>query len=524
MEYNQLIANSNTAFGSGQFDTALDYAKKAIDLKPQQIDGYNCAGKACMSLDKPAEATRYFKEAIKIDENNGNLYFLLGYSKVLSGELSEALQGLTRAIEKGCDNVLKGQIYKMMSMINTDQGDYNNALGNLKQASEYMDLDYELLKDEAACYAALKEYKECVFTLNQMKMLQPRDYTAYGLAFHIFMELEIYDEALAELERAEKYADLTMAYYNDRAAYALLHDPEDDTKDNIREKWRKTLRAIDDGLVKGKPTAEQAFELYLRAAQLYMSLETPEIAVKILDAAANPISSYNNGFSILINEKGTIDSSDIPSDELSAEDEEAVMQEKWDNGEFDDITEEVNEALLENGSDDSAEIAEEVHKYLSPVDIIPDATSAEAERYMITGEFKMEPLQYDMRNSMYIAAYELMQDYDSMLKKARELQSSSILANQYSGIYYELKVGKYTNKDNWQKKYRERINYWTKRMLEDPMDYISASYRIRSYIDIGDFENAEQLCACLPTEVKEPLMEEIRKEKDAGGGKVGNIS
>ena len=524
MEYNQLIANSNTAFGSGQFDTALAYAKKAIDLNPRQIDGYNCAGKACMSLDKPVEAARYFNEAIKIDENNGNLYFLFGYSKVLSGELSEALQGLTRAIEKGCDNVLKGQIYKMMSMINTEQGDYINALCNLKQASEYTDFDYELLKQEAACYAALKDYKKCIFTLNQMKMLQPKDYAAYGLAFNIFMELKIYDEALAELKRAEKYAEPTMAYYNDRVAYVLLHDLEDDTEDNIKEKWKQTLRAIDDGLAKGKPTAEQVFELYLRAAQLYMSLETPEIAIRILDAAANPISSYNNGFSILVNEKSIVNSSDPPSVELSAEDEEAVMQEKWDNGEFDDIREEVNEVLLGNASEDSVEIAEEVHKYLSPTDVIPDDAPAETEKYILIGEFKMDPLQYDMRNSMYIAAYELMRDYNSMLKKARELQSSSILANQYSGIYYELKVGKYTNKDNWQKKYRDRINYWTKRILEDPMDYISASYRIRSYIDIEDFENAEQLCACLPTEVKEPLMEEIRKAKIEGGGEVGNIS
>ena len=59
-------------------------------------------------------------------------------------------------------------------------------------------------------------------------------------------------------------------------------------------------------------------------------------------------------------------------------------------------------------------------------------------------------------------------------------------------------------------------------MLEDPTDFISASYRIRSYIDIGDFDNAEQLCACLPTDVKAPLMEEINKAKAQGGGEDGS--
>lgn len=207
--------------------------------------------------------------------------------------------------------------------------------------------------------------------------------------------------------------------------------------------------------------------------------------------------------------------------ELSPEEEEAIMQEKWDNGEFDDIREEINEALMESSSYDSEDIAEEVHKYLSPIDVIPKKEN-KTEKHILTGEFKMEPMQHDMRNALYITAYELLEDYDSMLQKAKEMQASSIVANQYSGIYYELKVGKYTNKENWQKKYRERINFWTKRMLEDPTDFISASYRIRSYIDIGDYENAEQLCACLPTDAKEPLMDEIRKAKTQGGGEDVN--
>ncbi len=61
------------------------------------------------------------------------------------------------------------------------------------------------------------------------------------------------------------------------------------------------------------------------------------MAVAILDAAANPISSYNNEFSILVNND---EAESIPTGEfaeLSPEEEEAIMQEKWDNGEFDDM-------------------------------------------------------------------------------------------------------------------------------------------------------------------------------------------
>lgn len=517
MHNNESLANFHLAFGSGNFNEALKYARNAIQAEPNLVEGYHSAGKACISLEKYSDAVAYFKKAIEISVDDGNGYFLLGYAQILSGNTADALKSLTRAVESNCDDALKGQIYKMMSMINTDQGDFKNALVNLEQAEGFVGLDYEILQQKAACYASLKDFHETIFTLNQMKLLQPNRYEPYSLAFHIFMELEIYDEALSELERAEEYAELTMAYYNDRVAYTLLHDPADDTEETIKTKWQETLVALDTGLTQGRPDADQVFDLYLRAAQLYLSLENPQMAVFILDAAANPISSYNNGFSILENSES---SNSLHSDEfteLTPEEEEAIMQEKWDNGEFDDIREEINEALMDSSSDDPEEIAEEVHKYLSPVDVIPKKKD-ETEKYILTGEFKMEPLQYDMRNALYIAAYELLEDFESMLQKAREMQASSIVANQYSGIYYELKVGKYTNKENWQKKYRERINFWTKRMLEDPTDFISASYRIRSYIDIGDFDNAEQLCACLPTDAKAPLMEEICKAKAQGGG------
>jgi len=520
MTYDNLISNANLAFAGNQFELSLKTAQEAIKTDASKADGYLCAGKAALALGKSQMAIEYFESAVQKEKNNGNHYFLLGYAQAMNGDSAKSLRSLTKAVECNCDDSIKGQIYKMMSMINIEQSDYSNALTNLEQAEAYTGLDYEILQQKAACQASQKDYHITIYTLNQMKLLRPKDYAAYSLAFNIFMELGIYDEAKAELERAEKYADLTMAYYNDRIAYVLLHDPASDTQENIKPKWQATIEAIDVALKKGKPTSVQVFELYLRAAQLYLSLENPTKAITILDAAIDPVFAFNSGFSIL-----SRDETDTPKcedyEELSPEDEEIIMQEKWDNGEFESIRENIENALLDSVTEDSNELSEEIHAYLTPLESVP-ASEPVQEAYVLSGEFKMEPMQVDMRNSMYIAAYEMLQDYEGMLKKAMELQASSIGINRHSGIYYELKVGKYTQKENWEKKYKERINYWTKRMLEDPTDFISASYRIRSYMDIGDFDNAEQLCACLPKDVKAPLMEEISKAKAQGGGENGS--
>ncbi|MDE6784199.1 MAG: hypothetical protein K2J26_02325 [Ruminococcus sp.] len=522
MDYNKLIADANTAFGGGQYHIALENAKRAISMEPKKTEAYYCAGKACMSMDQPLEAVSYFKKATEIDKTNGNGYFLLGYAQIMSDDTVSALKSLTRALETNCESVLKGQIYKMMSMINTDQGEYENALLNIKQAEVQIGLDYELLQQKAGCYASLQDYHKTVFTLNQMKLLKPNDYMAYSLAFNVFMELNMYDEAKAELERAEEFAALNMSYYNDVISYTLLHDPDKDTAENIKPKWLGTIKAIDNALKNGQPTAEQAFELYLRAAQIYVSLQSPDYALACLDASMNPVASFNNGFSVVF-ENDAADEMDIPIG-LTPEEEEILMEEKWENGEFDDIREGINEALMDTYSDDPEEISEAVEQYLSPTDNIPSSNSTDEEDYTIFGEFIANSMQKDIRNSLYISVYELTCDYSNMLQKARELQTSDNIANQYTGIYYELKVGKYTNAENWQRKYRDRINFWTKRMLEDPTDFVSASYRIRSYIDLEDFDNAEQLCSCLPTDVKEALMEEINKTKAQGGGEDEHTS
>lgn len=522
MTYNDFIANANTAFVGGFFARALDYSKKALKEKKDGIEALICAGKACMSMDQPNEAVGYFKKATEIDKINGNGYFLLGYAQIMSDDTVGALKSLTRALETNCESVLKGQIYKMMSMINTDQADYENALLNIKQAEAQIGLDYELLQQKAGCYASLQDYHKTVFTLNQMKLLKPNDYMAYSLAFNVFMELNMYDEAKAELERAEEFAALNMSYYNDVISYTLLHDPDKDTAENIKPKWLGTIKAIDNALKKGQPTAEQAFELYLRAAQMYVSLQSPDYALACLGASMNPVASFNNGFSVVF-ENDAADEMDIPTG-LTPEEEEILMEEKWENGEFDEIREGINEALMDTYSDDPEEISEAVERYLSPIDNIPSSNPTDEEDYTISGEFTADSMQKDIRNSLYISVYELTCDYSNMLQKARELQTSDNIANQYTGIYYELKVGKYTNAENWQRKYRERINFWTKRMLEDPTDFVSASYRIRSYIDLEDFDNAEQLCSCLPTDVKEALMEEINKAKAQGGGEDEHTS
>jgi len=504
-EFIKLITSANLALGGGQFELALSHAKVAIEKEPKEVAGYYCAGKACMSLEQPKEAVRYFEKAVELDKEKGNAYFLLGYAHIYAGNSPEGLKGLTRAIENNCDMELKGQIYKMMSMINADQGDFENALVNLKQAESILGLDLEILQQQAACFASLRRFHEAIFTLNQMKMVKPKIYQAYGLAFHIFMELGIFDEAEAELERAKKYGATDMSYYNDRIAFVLSKDLKEETEDKRKVKCQAVLAAIDEALEHGQPSAEQVIELYLRAAQMYIAVNMPDEAIMCLDATQNPVVYFNAGFKV-----SKVESSDSTDDNeiRSPEEEEELLGKMFDGDLLEEIEEKISRAIDLYGVDDAEIVMEEVEGALTPLDSLPGMKD---KKYVLDGEFSIEPLTKDMVNSLYVAAYEAKKDYNNMRRKAWELQTSDLIPNQYAGIYYELKVGKYLQEEKWETKYRDRINFWTRKMLEDPMDYVSAGYRIKSYIDIGDLVSAKQLCQCLPSEAKEALKEEISK-------------
>ena len=167
MNYEKLISDVNLAFAGNQFEVSLKKAQEAINKDDSKAEGYVCAGKAALSLGSAEMAEHYFKTATEKDKNNGNIFFLLGYAQAMSGHSSKTVQSLTRALESNCDTSVKGQIYKMISMINTEQGDYGNALTNLSQAEDYIGLDYEILQQRAVglllCSAGLYPHDKRTF-------------------------------------------------------------------------------------------------------------------------------------------------------------------------------------------------------------------------------------------------------------------------------------------------------------------------------------------------------------------------
>ena len=86
----QLLADSHCAFINSQNNESLHLANEAIRLAPKNPDAYQCAGDAYMSLGQYEKAVESYKKAVKLDQNNGNRYFNLGYALATNEKAADA--------------------------------------------------------------------------------------------------------------------------------------------------------------------------------------------------------------------------------------------------------------------------------------------------------------------------------------------------------------------------------------------------------------------------------------------------
>ena len=184
----QLLADSHFAFINSQNSEALHLANEAIRLAPKNPDAYQCAGNAYMSLGQYDKAVESYKKAVKLDQNNGNRYFNLGYALATNEKAADAIKNLAKAEELGCSPENTVQLYNLLGIICFDIGRYKDALVNLEKAEQIIGVDMDIMKRKVIIYGMKNDIRNGLFTTNQMKLVAPSDYTGYQLAFKLLCQ------------------------------------------------------------------------------------------------------------------------------------------------------------------------------------------------------------------------------------------------------------------------------------------------------------------------------------------------
>ena len=451
----QLLADSHFAFINSQNNESLHLANEAIRLAPKNPDAYQCAGDAYMSLGQYEKAVESYKKAVKLDQNNGNRYFNLGYALATNEKAADAI----------------------------------------KKAEQIIGVDMDIMKRKAIIYGMKNDIRNGLLTTNQMKLVAPSDYTGYQLAFKLLCQANRLDAAERELEMAKKYAELSMDYYFDCMTFEIQKYQTDKDK----QRYNKALTFIEEALKTLKPTSTEVIESYINAAEIYLQLEDPDKTIDCLNAAQNPAESYNLGFDVIDKEFEPVNLTEYDVEEMIEADKERIAEKYGDYG-----LEELAESIEpdENGA----------REYLTNVE---DETDTEETAYKLdeTEEIELTPENIDQINRLYIGAYTLKKEFNKVIDYARKLQSSESVQNSYIGIYSETNAYKELGSPETKQKYEETIKYFRNAMIKDPSYMAAVTFRIQCYMDIGQYEEAEQLCNLLANELRKPLLEKIEEAR-----------
>lgn len=499
MNIMEIIADSQLAFLNQQNDTALNLANRAIQLEPKNSDAYKCAGNACMSLERYDEAVKNFSLAVKYDSNNGNRYYDLGFALATSDKVADAIKNFAKAEELGCSAENIVQLYNILGIICFDIGRYDDALINLGKAEQIIGVDMDILQRKAIIYGIKNDIRNGLLTANQMKMVAPSEYLGFQIAFKLLCQSKRLDEAKKELERASKYANPTMDYYFDCMTFEL----EKYQKDKDKEHFNKALAIIEKALKTLNPTVTNVIETYINAAEIYLQLENPDKTIECLNAAQNPIESYNCGFDIVTYELKTTELTENDVEEMIEADKAKIYEEYGDFG-----LEELVEGV-EPDEDGNREYFTEIEDEL--LEAPSDYKLEEIEK------IEYSPENIDQINRLYIGAYTLKKDFNMVIEYARKLQTSENIQNSYIGKYAEVNAYKELGSPDAVQKYEETIKFFRNAMIKDPSDIVAVTFRIQCYIDIGNYGEAEQMCNLLAKEMKKPLLEKIKEAKSEGG-------
>ena len=96
------LMNAEIAFSNKQYETALDWYKKVLKEKPDDLYVLSRAGAICVPLGKFEEAMTFFGRAQKLDPENGDNTFNFANACFFNKDHGKAFALYVEAEKLGC--------------------------------------------------------------------------------------------------------------------------------------------------------------------------------------------------------------------------------------------------------------------------------------------------------------------------------------------------------------------------------------------------------------------------------------
>ncbi|MBQ8298179.1 MAG: tetratricopeptide repeat protein [Ruminococcus sp.] len=519
--YEEAIANAETAFSNGNYETALTWFKKALEESPDDLYALSRAGTMCVPLDKYDEAYEYFGRAMELDPENGDNAFNLGNAMFFRGEFDKSLELYAEAEMKGCSENVLPRLYYQMALLCSARQDVKSALLNFKK---YEDADKtntasmnpDVISEKLALYMMIQDYENAAKCAVQWIAVSPSELRGYMVYFGLLMAVRKLDEAEKALDDADKYAETDAAgkisiAIQRAALLAARAEADESQRDAYYQQSFELLNALS---VDENATAQQRREIRTAFAELCMHMKKYEEAI----SAVIPLLPKNSDAKPPVPEAPAYEETD---DYLTEDDTEymiaedvAAMEEKIYSGELsDNLGEYAEEYYDENG-----EIVREYPDGMFEQPVYAEDSDEEIQSDAAPAEEAVKG-GYDRLYFILTSCYAALEDYSSCVVNAGILKHSENQYYEFFGKYAEAfsmkklaDAGISFTAEAAEKQYAEVIAYFRSRMIKGGSNY-AVVFRARMYAETGKFAKADEMLGLLPASEKTAVAEYVEQCK-----------
>lgn len=257
------VAKSVDAFKDGDYELALEYCNKAIEMNLNDSMVHAQKGLVLFQLGKLEKAIESLTVALYLNPRDSSFYYNRAEIYVDQGKYEEAIKDCDMCIALKTKNSnkqvkmdnsnniiisnnesqgaslsfsLKGEVYNRI-------GKYHTAIENLERAVELNPYDWNAFFRLGSSYLCLKEYKKAIENYDVVIKLYPRHYDVYNSKGLALLRMERYSDAANCFSVAiEILPNRPDGYFNRAIAYLVNGD-----KDLAKQGFKKVLTMVEDG-------------------------------------------------------------------------------------------------------------------------------------------------------------------------------------------------------------------------------------------------------------------------------------
>ncbi|MBD2387694.1 serine/threonine-protein kinase [Cylindrospermum sp. FACHB-282] len=198
----ELYKQGNTFLDLQRYQDALAVYEKAVNLKPNYVQGWNGQGKALFELKKYPEALVAYDKAIQIQPDYLEAWSGRGFCLANLQRYSEAIASFDRAIQLKNDYPevwnAKGDAFRNLNQ-------YDNAIKAYNKAIEFNPEYYEAWYKKGLTLHDLKQYDEALSAYDKVIEIKPDYHSAWYNSGNALVNLNRYQDAFTAYDKAVQY-------------------------------------------------------------------------------------------------------------------------------------------------------------------------------------------------------------------------------------------------------------------------------------------------------------------------------